>query len=57
MFQSSLDSIVSVEPRRPPFTTQGLLDYVVELVVCEDEVCLYVLSVSSYAEGRSRRSG
>jgi hypothetical protein len=40
LFQSSLDSIVNREPKKPPFTTCGLLDYLVELIVCEDEVCL-----------------
>jgi hypothetical protein len=37
-FQSSLDSIVTREPRRPPFTTRGLMDFIVQLIVCEDEV-------------------
>ena len=36
--QSTLDSVISTRPRIPQFTTGGLLDYVVELVVCEDEV-------------------
>jgi hypothetical protein len=38
LLQSSLDSIVTREPRRPPFTTRGLLDFIVQLIVCEDEV-------------------
>jgi hypothetical protein len=40
LLQSSLDSIVTREPKRPPFTTHGLVDYIVQLVVCEDEVRL-----------------
>lgn len=38
--QGTLDGNVAVLPRVPPFTSAGLLDYIVELVVCEDEVCL-----------------
>ena len=37
--QGTLDGNVVVQPRVPPFTSAGLLDYIVELVVCEDEVC------------------
>ena len=36
--QGTLDGAVVAQPRVPPFTTAGLLDYIVELVVCEDEV-------------------
>jgi hypothetical protein len=36
--QGSLDDIVTHQPRTPPFSTDGLLDYLVELVVCEDKV-------------------
>ncbi|KAG1726790.1 uncharacterized protein EDB91DRAFT_1086647 [Suillus paluster] len=36
--QQSLDSIVVHQPQAPIFTTSGLLDYVVELIVCEDKV-------------------
>ena len=39
LYQSSLDSIVSREPKKPPFTKRGLLDYIIQLIVCEDEVC------------------
>ena len=45
-----MDSIVSHEPKQPPFTTRGLLDYIVELIVCEDEVCLLMLTISLSAE-------
>lgn len=37
-WQGTLDSSVIVQPHVPPFTTVGLLDYIVELVVCKDEV-------------------
>ncbi|KAF8240607.1 hypothetical protein L208DRAFT_1231518 [Tricholoma matsutake] len=40
LLQSSWDSIVSREPKQPLFTTKGLLDYIVKLIVCKDEVCL-----------------
>jgi len=40
--QSTLDGVVSTQPRVPQFTTAGLLDYIVELVVCEDEVRIFV---------------
>jgi hypothetical protein len=36
--QGSLDDIVIRQPRVPAFSTSGLLDYLVELVVCEDHV-------------------
>ena len=42
--QGTLDGNVIVQPRVPPFTTAGLLDYIVELVVCEDEVSLFRFS-------------
>ena len=40
--QGTLDSTVVVQSHVPPFTTAGLLDYIVELVVCEDEVCRFL---------------
>jgi len=36
--QSTLDAAISRQPKPPIFTTDGLLDYIVELVVSEDEV-------------------
>jgi hypothetical protein len=42
--QGTLDGNVIVQPRVPPFTTAGLLDYIVELVVCEDKVHLFILT-------------
>jgi hypothetical protein len=36
--QGSLDGIVTRQPRPPTFSTAGLLDYIIELVVEEDEV-------------------
>jgi hypothetical protein len=52
-----LDSIISREAKPPPFTAQGLLDYIVELIVCEDEVCppTSVLIISLQTEDLSRR--
>jgi hypothetical protein len=38
--QGSLDDIVTRHPRAPPFSTDGLVDYIVELVVCEDKVTI-----------------
>lgn len=37
-----LDSAIVREPRPPQFTTAGLLDYIVELIVAEDEAFLLV---------------
>jgi hypothetical protein len=37
--QTSLDSIVTHEVKCPAFTNAGLKDYIIELVICEDEVC------------------
>jgi hypothetical protein len=36
--QSSLDSIVTRQSQAPTFSTAGLLDYIIELIVEEDEV-------------------
>lgn len=35
--QASLDDVVTREQKPPVFTSDGLLDYIVELIVCEDE--------------------
>ena len=42
--QSTLDSIVTQEPKQPLFTTNGLFDYLIEFVVHEDEVCDLLIS-------------
>jgi hypothetical protein len=39
--QGTLDNVVTKQPRTPPFTSAGLLDYIVELVVFEDDVCFF----------------
>lgn len=44
--QTSLDSVVTCEPKGPPFTNAGLLDYIVEFIVCEDEAFLLIESDS-----------
>ena len=36
--QTTLDDAITRHPRPPAFTTDGLLDYIIELVVSEDEV-------------------
>lgn len=41
--QSHLDGIVTRTSRPPVFTTAGLLDHIVELVVREDEVINFAL--------------
>jgi hypothetical protein len=38
MKQGTLDGAVTREPRMPVFSTDGLLDYVIELVVSKDNV-------------------
>jgi hypothetical protein len=38
MKQTTLDKAITREARIPAFTTKGLLDFIVELVVCEDKV-------------------
>jgi hypothetical protein len=35
--QASLDDVVTREQKPPVFTSDGLLDYIVEMIVCEDE--------------------
>lgn len=37
LIQGSLDGIVNRQPRPPSFSTAGLLDYIIELIVEEDE--------------------
>jgi hypothetical protein len=36
--QTSLDGIVTQEAKCPAFTNAGLMDHIIELVICEDEV-------------------
>jgi hypothetical protein len=36
--QGTLDNVITKQPRVPPFTPAGLLDYIIELVVSEDNV-------------------
>ena len=36
--QGSLDGIVTQQPHPPAFSTAGLLDYIIQLIVEEDEV-------------------
>ena len=38
MKQGTLDSAITREARIPAFSTKGLLDYIIELIVCEDKV-------------------
>lgn len=38
LVQGSLDGIVTRKSRPPTFSTAGLLDYIIELIVQEDEV-------------------
>lgn len=42
--QGTLDGTITQQPRIPPFSTSGFLDYVVELVVSEDDVRITNLS-------------
>jgi hypothetical protein len=36
--QTSLMGVVTREPKGPVFTNVGLLNYTIELIICEDEV-------------------
>ena len=38
LHQSSLDDVIIHEPKQLLFTTAGLMDHLIELIVCEDEV-------------------
>ena len=40
LVQGSLDGIVTRQPRPPEFSLKGLLDYIIELIVAEDEVSI-----------------
>jgi hypothetical protein len=41
--QPTLDGAFPHQPKIPVFTTDGLLDYMVELIVCEDKVHLWIV--------------
>ena len=41
IIQTSLDGVVRHEPKVPPFMNMGLIDHIIELIVCEDEVSEY----------------
>ena len=43
--QTSLTGIVTHEPKCPAFMNMGLLDYIIQLVVCKDEVSMTKLTV------------
>ncbi|KIL55238.1 hypothetical protein M378DRAFT_18123 [Amanita muscaria Koide BX008] len=48
--QTTLDGVVTHQPRPPAFTTDRLLDYIIELVVSEDEIpsiSFYLFPLSS----------
>lgn len=36
--QMTLEGVVTREAKSPVFTNAGLMDYIIELVICEDEV-------------------
>ena len=36
--QTSLEGVVTREAKSPLFTNAGLMDYIIELVICKDEV-------------------
>jgi hypothetical protein len=46
--QGTLDSIVTKQPRAPPFSSAGLMDYLVELVVSEDDVRVPLILKRTY---------
>ena len=52
--QGTLDGIITRQPCQPAFTTDGLLDYIIELVISEDKVItitnssLFVLILSDH---------
>ena len=33
-----LNLMITREPKQPPFTTAGLLDYIIKMIVSEDKV-------------------
>ncbi|KAF9003446.1 ribonuclease H-like domain-containing protein [Cyathus striatus] len=38
LLQTTLDSAVTLGAKPPAFTTEGLMDHIIKLIVCEDEV-------------------
>jgi hypothetical protein len=36
--QTNLDLVITREPKQPPFTVPGLLDYIIEMIILADEV-------------------
>ena len=43
--QGTLDDVVTKSPRPPTFTTAGLLDFIIELVVLGDNVRIFIFVV------------
>ncbi len=47
--QTTLDGSVTHQPRVPPFSSQGLIDHLVELIVSEDEA-FYLLDKPAFRQ-------
>lgn len=48
LVQGNLDGVVIREMHPPTFSTAGLIDYIVQLIVEEDEVSKYSLSIPPF---------
>jgi len=44
--QQVLDGLLV--PKTPQYMKAGLLEYIIELIVCEDEVCIMQVTMSMY---------
>lgn len=40
--QTTLDSLMSSKSPIPAFTSAGLLDYIIKLIVSEDDICMFM---------------
>ena len=47
--QTTLDGVVMSQPRAAPFSTRGLIDHIVELVVSEDDA-FYLLDKPTFRQ-------
>lgn len=43
----SLDGLITQEQKMPVFTKEGFFDYIIELVICEDEVSASLFTFSN----------
>jgi hypothetical protein len=46
--QTHLEGVIIHKPKIPAFSNPGLLNHIIELIICEDEVCGHSIVVYAY---------